>query len=844
MVLKVKNSRFLLISVIIITIFFGVIYNKFYSPTNLALLDNASENYESIIRDSIMRLSYNLKKTLGTVETSKDITVIGVDGETLEKYGKPGGPLWAQRIPYDNMLNYSRKYFPPSCFSFDILFKSNIGESQVSLGITKISEDTETILKLSSTLKSYSETFENIDTVNLLKLSTLVTEQGESLVSGTLADLQDPLDSANKKVPVIFAYNLKEQEKLYSTKNNFNDPAFYEWSKKEVVGDFEEDLSEGNGTVIPFLKAVQIPEGNVQNIPNDFTYLPGGEMISDNFIYFVKLGFVNNLRDSDGVVRRTPLILGTKYYNPLEKKLKTLYLPSLSLLSCLTHWKATPADVKVYLGDRIDINTKNGIVSIPVDKYGRLLLNFNFKPTDLNYVSLAMINDYAAGISQKGEESFEGEFKNTLNEIKSRMIDKICLVGLTFTGNGDTGPTVIDPNTSLVYVHATAINSILKDEYLRPASNGQMYTIIIGICLLLGAGSVLMSLNGFSLLFFIIEVAIVSVSFAGIYYSWRYFPTIYLSVFAFSIFLFVVFYRYFSEEKEKLKIRNMFSTMVSSSVLDYMEEHPESFSLTGSKMPATMMFSDVAGFTTISEGLTPEKLVLLLNKYLTPMTDIIQDLDGYVDKYEGDAIMAEWGVPFPNEKHASLACYACLEQQKKLDEIREDLYKEFGYRLTVRMGINSGEVSAGNMGSVNRFSYTVMGDAVNLAARLEPTNKVYGTYILIGESTYDLAKDDIEARLIDKVVVVGKKVAIRVYELLARKGELSEEKTKMVKHYEKGLELHEERKWDEAIAEFKKALEIEPDDQASKVLIERVEEYKVNPPGDDWQGEYVRKSKD
>ena len=159
-----------------------------------------------------MRLSYNLKKTLGTVETSKDITVIGVDGETLEKYGKPGGPLWAQRIPYDNMLNYSRKYFPPSCFSFDILFKSNIGESQVSLGITKISEDTETILKLSSTLKSYSETFENIDTVNLLKLSTLVTEQGESLVSGTLADLQDPLDSANKKVPVIFAYNLRAGE--------------------------------------------------------------------------------------------------------------------------------------------------------------------------------------------------------------------------------------------------------------------------------------------------------------------------------------------------------------------------------------------------------------------------------------------------------------------------------------------------------------------------------------------------------------------------------------------------------------------------------------------------------
>ena len=261
-------------------------------------------------------------------------------------------------------------------------------------------------------------------------------------------------------------------------------------------------------------------------------------------------------------------------------------------------------------------------------------------------------------------------------------------------------------------------------------------------------------------------------------------------------------------------------------------------------MPATIMFSDVAGFTSISEGLTPEQLVQLLNKYLTPMTDIILESGGYVDKYEGDAIMAEWGVPYPNDKHATLACWAVLDQLKRLDEIREDLYEEFGYRLTVRMGINSGDVSAGNMGSESRFSYTVMGDAVNLAARLEPTNKVYGTHAMIGEKTYDQAKDDIETRLLDKVVVVGKKESIRVYELLARKGELPEDRQKLVAHYEKGLELHEERLWDEAIAEFNKALEIDPEDSASKVLIKRIEDYKVDPPAENWKGEYVRKSKD
>ena len=261
-------------------------------------------------------------------------------------------------------------------------------------------------------------------------------------------------------------------------------------------------------------------------------------------------------------------------------------------------------------------------------------------------------------------------------------------------------------------------------------------------------------------------------------------------------------------------------------------------------MPATIMFSDVAGFTSISEGLAPEKLVQLLNKYLTPMTDIILESGGYVDKYEGDAIMAEWGVPFPNDRHATLACWAVLDQLKKLDEIREDLYEEFGYRLNVRMGVNSGEVAAGNMGSENRFSYTVMGDAVNLSARLEPTNKVYGTTAMIGEKTYELAKDDIETRLLDKVVVVGKKESIRVYELIAKKGEWTDDQKKVAAHYEKGRELHENRCWDDAIAEFNAALEVNPEDSASKVLIKRIEGYKVESPPEHWKGEYVRTSKD
>ena len=844
MVLKVKNSRSLVAIIIIITFFFIFIYSKNYSYKSTSHTNNFLENYESLVRDSLMRISYGLKDSLGQVEPTDEICVVGIDDQAINKYGKFGSPLWGLRVPFNDYFAYMQKYFPPKCIALDVILKQDSGSILTETGESGVSEDSELLLKLSKSLKQYSETFEGLDGTALLKMSTLVSEQGETYLGSIFARLQDPFGMDLPKVPVLTAYSLEENERDYLKDNTTKGVDYFKWTTLHVVGEDPLAENESLGTAIPYLKKVSIPNEKISKIPNDYVYLPHANLVSQNFIDFISLAFVNVRRDSDGIVRRIPLVLATKYLSPIDNKLHSLFLPSMSLMSCLKYWGASTKDVEIIFGKHIKVSTPSGERVIPIDKYGRIQANFTFRPKDMNYISFAKVNEFGAGLSKQGEEAFDGEYKKSLAFMRQALTNKIALVGLNFTGNSDIGPTAIDTNLSLVYVHAAAINSMLKEEYLTSISDTQAISITIVLFVLLGAASLLMSINGFSLIFIITEVTILGISFGGVYYSWHYVPTIYFVSYSFSIFLFVVLFRYFSEEKEKLKIRNMFSTMVSSSVLDYMEEHPESFSLTGSKMPATMMFSDVAGFTTISEGLTPEKLVLLLNKYLTPMTDIIQGLNGYVDKYEGDAIMAEWGVPFPNEKHATLACYACLDQQKKLDEIREDLYKEFGYQLTVRMGVNSGEVSAGNMGSVNRFSYTVMGDAVNLAARLEPTNKVYGTYIMIGENTYDLAKDDIEARLIDKVVVVGKKVAIRVYELLARKGELSEEKIKMVKHYEKGLELHEERKWDEAIAEFKKALEIEPEDQASKVMIERVEEYKVNPPGDDWQGEYVRKSKD
>jgi adenylate cyclase len=277
-------------------------------------------------------------------------------------------------------------------------------------------------------------------------------------------------------------------------------------------------------------------------------------------------------------------------------------------------------------------------------------------------------------------------------------------------------------------------------------------------------------------------------------------------------------------------------------VLRYLEENPGSFSLSGTRTEATMFFSDVAGFTSISESITPEQLAELLNRYLSPMTQIIMDHEGYVDKYEGDAIMAEWGVPFPMSDHASQACRAALEQMKKLEELRPVLKEEYGHELHVRMGINTGSVTAGNMGSESRFQYTVMGDAVNQASRYEGANKGYGTCIMIGESTRHAIGSEFEVRLLDLLVVKGKTHPIKVYELMGLAGEVSESRCKVRELYEQALNLHWDRRFDAAIELLEQAQEILPDEASRRMQI-RIEGYLENPPPEDWKGEFVNLTK-
>lgn len=292
-----------------------------------------------------------------------------------------------------------------------------------------------------------------------------------------------------------------------------------------------------------------------------------------------------------------------------------------------------------------------------------------------------------------------------------------------------------------------------------------------------------------------------------------------------------------SELKAKEAIRETFGQYVDPRIVSKLLDQDMR---KGEKQTMTIFFSDVEGFAKLSERLTPGGVVTLLNGYISAMAKCIRNNDGIIDKYIGDAIMAFWGPPFANEKeHAGLACLAALEQWEHLDEFRKTIpdliHSPHGLpHFNVRMGICTGEVLVGSIGATSARSYTVIGDTVNIASRLESANKQYGTHLMIAEETFKMSADKIEARELDLVRVVGKSDPVRIYELLGRKGEVAPSILDARNAFEKGLVFYRKRDWASARACFEECLKLHPEDPPSKIFIERMEAFAANPPGEGW----------
>jgi adenylate cyclase len=300
--------------------------------------------------------------------------------------------------------------------------------------------------------------------------------------------------------------------------------------------------------------------------------------------------------------------------------------------------------------------------------------------------------------------------------------------------------------------------------------------------------------------------------------------------------------------REKERIRETFGQYVDPRIVKNLLENRIAADR-GERQVMTVFFSDLEGFTRLCEGLTPDAAVRFLNRYFSMMAEVIRGGQGIVDKYIGDSVMAFWGPPFADPaEHARLACLAALGQMRQMDAFRAQLPELFGVRhglpeVNVRMGLASGEVTVGNIGSETSRGYTVIGDTVNLASRLEQANKFYGTGILVSATTRDLAGDSLAFREIDSLRVAGKLEPVKVYELLGVADELAAGDRQRIQAYEVGLARYRAQDWVAAEAAFRDCLAGAPDDRPSEVMLARIAAFRVTPPEAGWDGVWVAPGK-
>ena len=317
----------------------------------------------------------------------------------------------------------------------------------------------------------------------------------------------------------------------------------------------------------------------------------------------------------------------------------------------------------------------------------------------------------------------------------------------------------------------------------------------------------------------------------------------------------IVIYQFLLEQKDKQFLKNTFSTYISPELIDQMYEEKTMPELGGESGIRTAYFTDIASFSAFSEVLSASQLVELLNEYLSAMTEILLDHQGTLDKYEGDAIVAFFGAPIFFDDHATRATMVALDMQVALAKLRAkwhsegDKWPHMVQEMRMRIGLNSGDIVTGNMGSKTRMNYTMMGDVVNTAARLEASAKQYGIYIQTTMPTLELAgKDKFDWRFIDKVKVMGKTEAVEAVEIMAEAGQLPEDMKRMIEIYSAGMDHYRQQAWDDAAKKFSAAEKLEEvfpkrPTNPSKVYVERCQFFKDNPPGDDWDGSWTLTSK-
>jgi len=560
------------------------------------------------------------------------------------------------------------------------------------------------------------------------------------------------------------------------------------------------------------------------------------------------IGIVNVLSDNDGVVRR---------YLPFRLDQKGRRIPTFSF-ALLNKYFNLPTDNTA----KINKSTFR-LAEIEIPKYDNISMLINFYGGDKSFPRYNFLDIIDDSEFKTTEELDYEEDINTWDDPEFGLLysnafkDKIVLIGSTMPEDKDIVPISFSTGDrqgeNLIYgveVHAHQIQCVINRDFITRLSKiNEVLVVFLLVFFVFFLSSRIKSVktkHGY--LFEIINVLIIVALFVAVRFSTFYFfenhKLIFTTLGSYSAILLGYFsstaYHFIVERKQKTQIKGMFSQYLNSDVVNELISDPAKLKLGGQQQHLTVLFSDIAGFSSFSEKQSPENLILFLNSYLSEMTESVFVNRGTLDKYLGDSVMAFWGAPVALENHAEYACKSALEMQKRLLTLQQNWDLTDKKLFFTRIGINTGDVIVGNIGGKQRFDYTVIGDNVNLASRLEGVNKEYGTRIIVSDSTYSLVKDKFLFREIDSIIVKGRVTPLSIYELYSEsKDNISENILLSLDKFQSGLKLYREMNFNEAIEIFKAALELNPDDQPSSVFLSRSQMYAVNPPPADWDGVFV-----
>jgi adenylate cyclase len=566
---------------------------------------------------------------------------------------------------------------------------------------------------------------------------------------------------------------------------------------------------------------VILPEGkDLSGYPliNTFGITPNIPMVNMATGYH---GFFNNDPDDDGVIRWINLV----------RNINGRLMPSLALKTVASAMGREP--VVFFDGHGIEEillmnpNDDRDLIKIPVDPVG---------------TGRAMIN-HLGGRQMVPHFSFVDAMNNSFTpQERDQLQGAVLLAGPTATGINDIRANSFDATIDGVENHAAFIDNVFTGKFMRrPSAIFKMEFLGIMALGLLTTAFV-------SILPATASAIATSMLFLTMFIVDRYFwfgKGVWVAAAAplftvGSVYLMVTTYRYLTEEREKKKVKGAFSLYLSSDVIAQVLENPESLKLGGEKKELTVFFSDVRDFTTMSESMSPEKLCELMNLYFTPMTKIVLDSKGVLDKFIGDAIMAFWGAPLEVPNTADVACEASINMLYVLDRLRVDFPKMGLPIVDIGIGLNTGPMSVGNMGSDERFTYTVMGDNVNLGSRLEGLTKEYGVKILLSDRTFKkISRTDFHLRDLDTIRVKGKLEPVRVHELM-RPDTFGVGKESLLReftgHFNEARGHYLKRDWANAQKSFMQCMMIRPEDKSCGIYVERIAELKGMNLDDTWDG--------